>query len=292
MAVIKRRGAAKKLGPIGYIFLTVRFSLLTMFSLGRKFVSFKVHDSDRHFTVHEDLLCDSAGYFKKRLQKNRKPIDGECSSCHEDLDREADDVTFCRSGCGQNLHEKCIEQWKKSRAGPPTCPMCRKFWRVKPEDVIEVEDDTTARVAVQAYVNWLYTGKVIATKEGHDPDDDSDMLLLKAWRVSHVFQDDRFKNAIIAEYMSSTEFDGTGGFNLECVVYAYEGDVLAMREFVVDTYLMYSDGDTMQEYIEDYPAEFTQDLCIAALKMVKEGKTSKDLLEKHTKGEYELQDDE
>ncbi|RYD70479.1 MAG: hypothetical protein EOP84_26640, partial [Verrucomicrobiaceae bacterium] len=100
--------------------------------LGRRVVRLKVPGSKRQYTVHEDLLCSHSKTFKARLQKSRKSQQDECSICTEALDDRAQDLTFCRDGCGQNFHEECIDDWKKSQNGPMKCPMCRKLWKDSP----------------------------------------------------------------------------------------------------------------------------------------------------------------
>ena len=54
----------------------------------------------------------------------RKPVDGECPVCFDDLD--SDPVVWCRGQCGQNLHKRCFEQW--SAHGGKVCVLCRAPW--------------------------------------------------------------------------------------------------------------------------------------------------------------------
>jgi hypothetical protein len=248
-------------------------------------------------TIHEDLLCNSSKYFKKRLEKDRKEVDGECSTCHEDLDPEVDDITFCRSGCGQNIHEKCIEAWKKSQAGPPRCPMCRKFWKLKPEDLIEVEGEVVDREIARAYVNWLYTEKIHISRSYHHTDDDFNVQLLKAWRFAHISEDDSFKHAIIAKFVSSVESGDNAGLGYHSIFYAYEEErweVDSMPQFIVDACLMHPDFDAMDELFEEFPTDFTKELCLRAMRLVKGDNKmkSKDLLNKYTGGEYMVEGDQ
>jgi hypothetical protein len=78
--------------------------------LGRKFIQFKTSNSAGHFAIHGGLLCANSKFFKKRLQKVRKAVEGEYPICHANLDPEDDDIAFCGASCGQNIHEKCIER--------------------------------------------------------------------------------------------------------------------------------------------------------------------------------------
>jgi hypothetical protein len=162
-----------------------------MDSLGRKVVHFKTRNNARHFTVHEDLLCANSKFFKNRLQRARKTIEGECPICHDDLNPEDDDVAFCRASCGQNIHEKCIEQWHQARAGPTTCPMCRRRWRQKSENAIELAHDLDTD-AVQVYLDWLYTGELRIDEDIKRDSEDYNVCLLKAWSVSDATKDTKF----------------------------------------------------------------------------------------------------
>jgi hypothetical protein len=81
------------------------------------------------FDIHEELLCASSPYFRDRLQKIRKPIEGECSICHEDMHEDDEEIVFCRT-CGSNFHHDCIKQWEQQNQSDDdtaiaTCPLCR-----------------------------------------------------------------------------------------------------------------------------------------------------------------------
>lgn len=59
----------------------------------------------------------------------RKPIEGECAICFEDMDTSKEEVDFCRYSCGQNLHLDCMLKWSnKKRDDDITCPYCRSKW--------------------------------------------------------------------------------------------------------------------------------------------------------------------
>ncbi|CAG8475192.1 8084_t:CDS:2 [Diversispora eburnea] len=59
----------------------------------------------------------------------RRPIDGDCPICYEPLD-EKENLVWCKSGCGNNLHKDCFAQWKKSKSvyDKVTCVYCRIEW--------------------------------------------------------------------------------------------------------------------------------------------------------------------
>jgi E3 ubiquitin-protein ligase ZSWIM2 len=53
-----------------------------------------------------------------------------CCVCHEEM-KESENLTFCKVGCGRNIHTDCIEVWVKhkvSSAQKITCPLCRTDW--------------------------------------------------------------------------------------------------------------------------------------------------------------------
>jgi hypothetical protein len=137
------------------------------------------------------------------------------------LDPKTDDVTFCISGCGQNIHEKCIEEWMQARNGPTTCPMCRKFWKLNPEELVSV-DQHLDQDAVQAYVDWLYTGRVYDYDDINQNETEFPFMLLKAWKVSDALGDHSFRKAIIANYFRSTTLDRHHSFSAACIEAGYK----------------------------------------------------------------------
>ena len=64
----------------------------------------------------------------------RKAIDeGDvCAICQEELEEEgAEPTTFCKQGCGNSVHAKCMKVWaehKQSTGEKVTCPFCREDW--------------------------------------------------------------------------------------------------------------------------------------------------------------------
>ena len=58
---------------------------------------------------------------------NRKPIEGECPICYDELeDKEA--IVYCKSSCGNNVHKDCMTKWMAISRGKATCPYCRAKW--------------------------------------------------------------------------------------------------------------------------------------------------------------------
>lgn len=64
---------------------------------------------------------------EKEGESNRKPIEGECPICYDDLgDKEA--TVYCKSSCGNNVHKDCMQKWVAMSRGKATCPYCRAKW--------------------------------------------------------------------------------------------------------------------------------------------------------------------
>lgn len=66
-------------------------------------------------------------------EHGRKDIDGECPICCVDFEEgDSVSVTWCQSGCGNNMHSACFDQWAKQKraiGGDVTCPFCRTPWK-------------------------------------------------------------------------------------------------------------------------------------------------------------------
>ncbi|OAK95955.1 hypothetical protein IQ06DRAFT_297459 [Phaeosphaeriaceae sp. SRC1lsM3a] len=59
---------------------------------------------------------------------NRKPIEGECPICYDELDPEKDVIVYCKSSCGNNVHRDCMQMWIAVASKKATCPYCRAAW--------------------------------------------------------------------------------------------------------------------------------------------------------------------
>ena len=64
--------------------------------------------------------------------KRRDLKDGDelCAICQDEM-TESDVLTWCRSGCGHNLHVTCMQQnakFRKANGDDVTCPFCRTEW--------------------------------------------------------------------------------------------------------------------------------------------------------------------
>ncbi|KAF1928670.1 uncharacterized protein M421DRAFT_62447 [Didymella exigua CBS 183.55] len=60
---------------------------------------------------------------------NRKTIEGECPICYDELDSRNDEIVYCKTSCGNNVHKACMQSWIQVAArGRATCPYCRATW--------------------------------------------------------------------------------------------------------------------------------------------------------------------
>ncbi|KAH0356186.1 hypothetical protein KCU83_g1261, partial [Aureobasidium melanogenum] len=60
----------------------------------------------------------------------RKPVEGDCPICCEELSQEKEAIVWCQAACGNNLHKTCFDQWAATRGhGQVTCPYCRTQWQ-------------------------------------------------------------------------------------------------------------------------------------------------------------------
>eukprot|EP00347_Sterkiella_histriomuscorum_P013897 403362939 len=89
----------------------------------------------------------------KRDLVNRMILDKDepCCVCHENM-KNTDNLTYCKYGCGRNIHIDCIEVWVKHKLSNNqqiTCPLCRTDWG---QNVLEELKDETKKNKEQAKV--------------------------------------------------------------------------------------------------------------------------------------------
>ena len=73
-------------------------------------------------TNGNDKLCEEQ-------DGNRKPIEGECPICYDELDSKNDEIVYCKASCGNNVHKACMQSWiQVATRGKATCPYCRATW--------------------------------------------------------------------------------------------------------------------------------------------------------------------
>lgn len=157
----------------------------------------------RIFHADEDLICHTSELFRGMLQQNRKPVEGDCCICTEELDPNDNHLVFCHDGCGQNFHQKCQEEWadaRLSRGAPPKCAFCRADWsegRKKPFRLLGPPDHT----AVDMYVHWLYTRDIHIPAHYAWASYELNAALMDAMKVSSVLNDFDIATAATAKYL-------------------------------------------------------------------------------------------
>lgn len=67
---------------------------------------------------------------EQELESIRKPVEDDCPICCMEFKQE-EEVVWCQSSCGNNIHKLCFEQWfmiqtKQQRI--VACPFCRAAW--------------------------------------------------------------------------------------------------------------------------------------------------------------------
>lgn len=92
---------------------------------------------------------------------NRKPLEGDCPICFEEMEAQGEAIVWCKAACGQNIHQQCFEMWaatKRQQAGAGdgdkvdvTCPYCRSVWEGDEDMVKKIEK--TGPLNAEGYVN-------------------------------------------------------------------------------------------------------------------------------------------
>lgn len=281
-------------------------------SLGRRTVTFRIGKIQRTFTLPEDLICRSSQAFRQLLQKNRKTVDGECSICHETLDADEDEITFCRARCGQNFHERCMDQWKVAESGPTKCPICRQVWKSLPNHTIGVMNDIEGiddKDAMHVYCDWLYTGTIQIDEDVPRDSEEFGLRILKAHNLASQLNDMDFRNAVVANYIAENRF--AKGFWSTAINYVWvelgtedeleEGDdehddgfddradapEYAIERFVIDNFIKAMDSRFFQRHASTFPKLFVRMLSQRLLEKTLRP-SHKNILEEHAYGDYEI----
>lgn len=83
----------------------------------------------------------------------RQPMDDEnpdiCPICQDDMTKD-DPLTWCRKGCGNNIHAKCMKlyaQYKTTNSTNILCPLCREDWG--PNALQILNDDCKGRSSLK-----------------------------------------------------------------------------------------------------------------------------------------------
>lgn len=81
----------------------------------------------------------------------RKPIQGDCPICCDEMSDNGEATVWCTAACGNNLHKTCFQQWAATKPGSVTCPYCRAPWAA---DANSLKDAVqTHKMGQDGYVN-------------------------------------------------------------------------------------------------------------------------------------------
>ena len=53
----------------------------------------------------------------------------QCCICYDNMSEEQN-ITYCKLGCGRNIHTDCMERWVRHKIQNNqniSCPLCRTF---------------------------------------------------------------------------------------------------------------------------------------------------------------------
>ncbi|KAI8934263.1 hypothetical protein NX059_009006 [Plenodomus lindquistii] len=94
------------------------------------------------------------GTEKEGEDTNRKPIEGECPICYDELE-DKEHTVYCKSSCGNNVHKDCMQKWIAISKGSATCPYCRAKWAEETglEGKLGDIDTTGLQLNEDGYVN-------------------------------------------------------------------------------------------------------------------------------------------
>jgi hypothetical protein len=214
--------------------------------------------------MHEDLICKSSWKFRELLQKDRKTVEGKCSICHETLDADEDEITFCRTRCGQNSYERCMDQWKTAARGTAKCPIWHQVWKSGSNDTMEVmlDQESFDKDAMHVYCDWLYTGTIHIDDDLARDSEDLGMRILKAYGLACHLDDRDFQNAVVANYIAENRF--AKRFWLTAINYVFvklEEDEMdngddadfGIDEFVIDNFLEVMDPRFFKRHASTFP---------------------------------------
>jgi len=101
----------------------------------------------------------------------QKPItnDDECPICFESMINDKNNILFCSTSCGNNMHKNCFEKWRQAKLSmneSVTCPFCRIEWK----NITEKTNNQNGYLNLAAY----------STTNDYDEETD-DWMFLNYW---------------------------------------------------------------------------------------------------------------
>ena len=104
-------------------------------------------------------LSSSAG--GEEGEGKRKPVEGDCPICFEEMKVGEEEIVWCRAACGQNVHAGCFSIWAATKRQQQaasggrvdvTCPYCRSPWEGD-KDMVKKIERTGKKRNEEGYVN-------------------------------------------------------------------------------------------------------------------------------------------
>jgi hypothetical protein len=76
---------------------------------------------------------DTSKYVTRQplLDVTTEEEENTCPICQDNMDKAKHKITWCRHGCGNNIHAVCMMKYaehKKQKDQESTCPLCRELW--------------------------------------------------------------------------------------------------------------------------------------------------------------------
>ncbi|KAF2008215.1 hypothetical protein P154DRAFT_584847 [Amniculicola lignicola CBS 123094] len=215
----------------------------------------------RRYTVHEDLICLTSQLYKNTLQPKRKPIEGNCAVCRNEINPNIDDLVYCRSRCGQNLHRGCLEQWHAAapQISHGNCPYCRALWPLEQNGdrrILNFDRFNLEQWMIHIYIGWLYTRCF-----QYDDNSINDragaffVYMIELHRIAVAFQDKEFGEVVLrAIYGHNNELPG-----VKAILFAWKtGAAPIVKKLLVNMSIgrYQGQGSNLEADWEYYPKEF------------------------------------
>ncbi|GAB7351973.1 hypothetical protein MBLNU459_g2499t1 [Dothideomycetes sp. NU459] len=84
----------------------------------------------------------------------RKPVEGDCPICCEELSTDAGTIVWCKAACGNNLHKSCFDRWAAAKGvDRVTCPYCRTAWESSVDGKVLKDVKESGVVGRDGYIN-------------------------------------------------------------------------------------------------------------------------------------------
>ncbi|KAH6637389.1 hypothetical protein C7974DRAFT_389414 [Boeremia exigua] len=228
--------------------------------LGRKIARFAVGKDKELFTVHEDLICVSP-FFRNILQPRRKPVEGDCSICHDALDPETKELTYCSSSCGGNFHRSCIDDLTDHTPENEVtkCPLCRQPWTFSSDMSHYIHQlPTLDSEGFEIFLEWLYNPNTVTGR-------DATLPLLHACMLGSHFEAQKFHAETKRAVYDSCKRNSWPDILSIRKIYATGTEPYDLRRAVVALYKCMPPAvlERAFDYPARFPPAFTRDLLVA-----------------------------